>query len=432
MSTLHEEVWGPTVVGGRGRSRWRRIALAGGIVLTVLAVAAVGVGYALWRTVQNNIERVPVETLAVPERGQPLNILIVGSDSREGLTEEERILYTLGLEEITGQRSDTMLLLSLSRGGGASIVSFPRDLRVDDDGRARKLTETFADGPANVVEVLQTNTGVPVHHYVELSVLGFVGVVDALGGVDICLDEPLVDPRSGANFTEPGCYHMGPREALAYVRSREGARGDFERVDRQQTFMRAVIGKASSLGVIVDLPKLFDVVGRVARNVTTDMGLGFSEMRALAVELRAVAGGSVPMVVVPSYVQSIDGKSYVLAYPPGANALYGDLLAGRPPAPRGLPEERAATHVAVWSAGRGGGADLVVRTLQWVGFSAGGAGAGPVDGGPVTRVFSLPGQEAVAGWVAATLGVGAEPLPDGVSAQDGAAVVVVVGDDATG
>lgn len=419
-----EGTWGPTVVG-RGRSRLRRPLV---LAAAVLLVAAAAVAALLYQVVNTNLERVALPTLAERGRG-PLNVLVVGSDARRGLTPHEARLYTLG--ETDGERGDTVMLISLgSDRRDVSVVSFPRDLLVRDGDRRRKLAETFADGPGRVVEVLQSTTGVPIHHYVEISIPGFIGVVDAVGGVDVCLDKPLHDPKSGADF-QPGCHHLDPRGALAYVRSRATERGDFDRMERQQTFMRALLERLTAMRTLVDVPRLFDVVERVASNVTTDTELGPRHMAVLAFELRRLAAGSVPMITVPAYTTELDGRSYVVPYEPGARALFDALAAGRPIAGRGAREQRQATAVALWTTGHPRARDRVQRTLFWSGFTVARVGRGPFDLGERTAVYAVPRHDQAAGWVAATLGVPVDPLPPNVTAPAGVHVVVAVGEDAS-
>ncbi len=415
------DVWGPTVVG-QGRRRLRRplllaaagVLVAAGVVLTLLYWVA-----------NTNLERVALPSLA-ERSGGPLNVLVVGSDARGGLTPEEARLYTLG--ETDGERGDTVMLISLGADRRhAGVVSFPRDLLVRDGSRRRKLTETFADGPDRVVKVLQATTGVPIHHYVEISIPGFIGVVEAVDGVEICLEEALHDPKSGANF-KAGCHHFDPRASLAYVRSRATERGDFDRMERQQTLMRALVQRLTAMRTLVDVPRLFDVVERVSRNVTTDSELGPRHMGVLAVQLRGMATGSVPMITVPAYPTELDGRSYVVPYGPGARPLFKALSEGGPIADHGALEQRQATPVALWTTSRSRGLDRVQRTLFWSGFPVTAVGRGPLDGGKRTTVYSVPGYEQAAGWVEATLGAPVRPLPPNVSAPSGAHVVVAVGE----
>lgn len=403
------------------------LSVAVAVTSVLLLAAAVG-GVLLVRTAEANLTRVPVGALETIEPGKPINLLVVGSDARTGLTAEEIRRYKLG--NFSGQRSDTVILVSVAADHeSVSVIHFPRDLYVIHNGVARKLTETFAGGPDALVDVVASNFGVPIHHYVEVSVTGFISVVDALGSVEICLDEALQDPKSGADLAA-GCHDMDPAEALSYVRSRSGPRGDYQRIERQQTFMKVMLDELVEARTFVDLPRLFNVVEKVAANVSTDEELGLNRMRGLAAELRDLAGGRIPMTFVPGYTQTISGKSYVIPYRPGATALFDDIREGRALAPRGTAEEQAEVQVALWSANRGVGVTVVESTLNWAGFRPSGAGTGPIEGGAVTRVHARPGHENEAGWVAATLGVTVTPLPSDVELPEGADVVVVVGDDA--
>jgi LCP family protein required for cell wall assembly len=422
--------WGPLVRGGQRFGRLRRAAMSLGVLAVVGAMGLGGTGLALYRTADAGLTRIPVSALEGQERGQALNVLVVGSDSRDGLTRQEELELKLGTFE--GQRSDTVILASVTPDHqGVSLVSFPRDLMVlDEVGDPHKLTETFSEGPDHVVDIVSHNFGIPVHHYAEVSILGFMGVVETLGSVEICLEEPLRDRKSGAAF-EAGCHDMDPKEALSYVRSRRGARGDFERIERQQIFLKAMLKEMVSSRTLVDLPRLFAVVERVADNVTTDSGLGPTTMRSLAEELRGLATGGIPMVVVPGYTKTIGGKSYVVAYRPGAEALFAAVRDGRVLEPRGNREERADTRVALWTGGRVQGTEIVAATLNYTGFNAAAVGPGEVDAGITTRVYIVPGFEEEARWVGATLGAPVQSLPVGVDAPDEATVVVAVGEDAT-
>lgn len=425
--------WGPTVTGGRARRwLWRTLTTAGMVLL--VGVAAVGTtGALLVQQAETNLTRVPVPELEEPvTRSTARYFLVVGSDSRDELGEEDRAELSLGSFE--GQRSDTVIYVAISEDREhVSLVSLPRDLLVVDDGRYRKLTDTFAGGPDNLVRVIRDNLGLPVHHYAQISLGGFVEVVRTLGGVTICLDEPLVDRKSGADF-EAGCHDMDAREALSYVRSRQGLRADFERIDRQQVFLQAVLEELIDRRLLTDARRLFRLVEDLASNVATDDNLGVTTMIGLADEMRTVVQQGVPMTTVPAYPRRIDGIDYMVAYRPGTEALVDDLRSGRPLATRGSREQRDETIVALYNGGRPAGAEIVRATLAFAGFQAGGAGRGPehLDAGPRTTVYSLPGHEDAAGWVAATLGAPVRPLPDDVTPPSDATVVVAVGEDASG
>lgn len=422
--------WGPVVSGGTRFGRLRRFGVVFAVVAS-LAVGAVGAtGLALYRAADANITRIPVGGLDGKDGGTALNVLVVGSDSRDGLSRAEELELKLG--SFDGQRSDTIILASVTPDReGISLVSFPRDLLVyDEDGDPHKLTETFVGGPEALVDIVGSNFGVPVHHYAEVSVTGFMGVVEVLGEVEVCLEDRLYDRKSGAAF-DAGCHDMDPKDALAYVRSRRGARGDFERIERQQHFLKAMIKQMIAGETLTNVPKLLNVVEAAADNVTTDDALGLSEMRRLAEELRGLVSDGMPMTVVPGYTQTIDGKSFVIAYGPGARALFSTLREGEALADRGSDEERDDTRVAIWTGGRATEAAVVESTLGYTGFSFSGVGRGDIDAGTTTTVYVVPGFEQKAAWVGATLGAPVQTLPATATVPDGAEVIVAVGDDAT-
>jgi LCP family protein required for cell wall assembly len=425
--------WGPVDVGGRRLGPFGRIGVALGMIGLVLATAIGTTAAMLIQQAEASLTRVSLDQLdEVTEASNARHFLVVGSDSREGLAPEDREGLTLGAFE--GQRSDVIIYVSVSDDRRSiSLVSMPRDLLVnDEDGRQIKLADAFAAGPNALVATIQRNFGLPVNHYAAVSLGGFISVVETLGGVTIDVPSPLQDVLSGADF-EAGVQHMSAEQALAYIRSRQGVRADFERIDRQQRFLRAVIGDLTSTRVLSNPQRLVQLVDDVGSNVTTDESLTIGEMYGLAEEFRQVVAEGFPMTTVPSYTRRIGGVDYVIAYRPGAEAMFDDLREGRPLQNRGTSEQRSDTVVAVWWGDNLRAADeIVVPTLIYSGFQAGGAGRGPAAAraSETTRVFRIDGFEAQARWVAATLGVTVEPLPEGVSAPPRAQVVVSIGADA--
>ncbi len=426
--------WGEERTGGRSHRGLRRLGLLAGAVSLLLASVAGASATLLLQRADASLTRITVPALDVVEpTARPSSFLVVGSDSRAGLSEADRAALTLG--NFTGQQSDTILYVAISEDRGTvTLLSIPRDLLVfDDAGAPRKLTELFAGGPDPLLRTLRSNLGLPVNHFAMVSLGGFIDIVRTLGTVEVCLERPLVDPKSGASF-EAGCHDMGPSDALAFVRSRSGPRADFERIDRQQQFIRSVIAGLLDGRLLTDPARVSQLVEDVASNLVTDDRLDVGEMRALSGELLGVVRDGLPMMTLPSYPRTVEGRAYVLPYGPGARALLDDLRAGRPPADRGTAQTRGQTTVVLFSGGRELGTQIVQDTLLSAGFrSRGTAGPGPsrMDALGTTTVYALPEQEVRAGWVAATLGAPLLPLPEGVRVPDGTQVVVAVGDDAT-
>ena len=414
---------------GRSRRVLRRLAVLLGVG-GLLSIAAVGTTTQLLvQQVETNLSRVPVPELEEAlERSDARYFLLVGSDARDGLDADDRRELTLG--SFDGQRSDVVMYLAISADREqVSLVSFPRDLMVELDGRSQKLTDTFAGGPDQLIRVLRENYQLPVNHYAAVTLGGFVDVVRTLGSVEICLDEALRDRKAGADF-EAGCHDMDATEALAFVRSRQGARADLERIDRQQTFLRAVLRDLTATRTLANARQVYRLTEDVASSLTTDDRLQTAQMLGLADELRSVVGAGVPMTAVPAYPRRIDGLDFMVAYGPGARALFDDLRTGRPVEDRGSRDDRDETVVGIASVGQGAG--IVDATLRFAGFQTRvGARVGSTEGlGAVTTVFVVPGEEERAGWVAATLGAPTRPLPEDVTVPDGVHVLVASGDDA--
>lgn len=430
-STGEPGPWGPTVEGGR-RFRVLRVAAAAlTLVLLTGGVAAYTSAQLLLDRAETNLTRVPVPELdEVETPSEARHFLVVGSDARDDLEDEDRAGLSLG--DFEGQRSDVMIYVSISADRESiSLVSLPRDLLVTDGTRLRKLTDTFAGGPDELIRVIRENFGLPVNHYGAISLGGFIEVVRTLGTVEICLDEPLYDWRAGADF-EAGCHDMDATDTLAYVRSRQGERADFERIDRQQIFLRSVISELTEARVLANPRRLSQLVEDVASNVTTDEGLAMGQMVRLANEGRGVVDAGMPMTTVPAFPRTIDGVDYMIPYRPGAEALFDKLREGEPVEPRGSRDERAATSVSVYTDAGPVAGSIVRSTLQFAGFESGTVGPAPsgATAGSTTRVFEVGGEEERARWVADTLGVDPEPLPDELTPPEGVDVLVSVGQDA--
>lgn len=424
--------WGPLATGGPGR-RWPRRLAAAVLAFSVTSVAAAAsVGTRAVQAAQDNIEVVTLTGLDAAEEGKPLHVLVVGSDSRGNLTAEE--IRELSLGSFTGQRSDTVILASVSADrSNVSLVSLPRDLVVSDsDGGIAKITESYGEGREELLRVVREDLGFPVNHYVEVSIEGFMGTVEVVGGVRMCLDEPLVDRKSGADF-EAGCQEFTPQEALSFVRSRRGGLGDFDRIERQQLFLRAMLARIIDLQLLLNPGRLVDVAERVSKEVTTDDQLSISGMVRLAQDLQGAVRDGVEMTTVPGYTRSLDDggvtKSFIVPYTPGLESLREAIRAGEPLPSRGSADERAETTVGLWTAGLPGAA-VVESTLMWGGFQPVVLGRGDLDAGGTTSVIALPGKQEQAEWVAAHLGAPVVDPPTGTELPSDVDVLVVTGDDA--
>jgi LCP family protein required for cell wall assembly len=304
------------------------------------------------------------------------NFLVLGSDTREGLTAEDQQQFGTA-ERTNGQRADTIIVVQTDVQNERTIVlSIPRDLLVEIPGHGMQKINQALDYGANVmVRTVEKLTGLEINHYVQVDFVGFIELVDALGGVSICVDRPLIDRLSGLKLPHAGCYHLRGHQALAFVRARhiEGdVIPDFSRISRQQQFTRAVINKVLSLGAIFNY---IPIVNAASRNLTTDAGLNLYDLQDLTRTLASLGQKTVDFRVVPARPLEADGVSYVemITGPTGAEALFRRIREGRGLGSIGreapsTPISPANIEVRVRDANSGGAAERVADYLERAGF----------------------------------------------------------------
>ena len=243
------------------------------------------------------------------------NYLVVGSDTREGLTKAQmRELRVGSTATAAGGRSDTMLLIHISKARDrAYIISLPRDSLVTIpehisssdkktliSARPGKLNSAFSYGGAPLlIETIELATSIKIDHYVEVSFAGFAGIVDALGGVEVCTKVDINDPKSHLVLSA-GVHTLDGIEALKYVRTRDfDGRGDIGRMQRQQQFMSAVLNKATSSGTLLNPFKLKNFINASLASVTFDSGLDPNDLLTLAKQMKNLSSGNVRTLTVP-------------------------------------------------------------------------------------------------------------------------------------
>ena len=302
-----------------GRAGWRRPSwrslLGGAAILATFAVVATSlVAYAKYRGVVGSIHRESV-TAAMLGKRPPytagLNILVIGSDSRQGLGRK------FGTD-LPGARSDTSMLLHIAPGHTrADIISFPRDSMVpvlactnDGQGHAgqtaqpgvfERLNATFSAGGAPCLwKTLEQETGIRIQHFVEVNFAGFQSIVNDVGGVPVCLPFAINNPQSRLHLPA-GKHVVTGAQALAFVRLREniGQGSDTQRIQRQQYFLAAVMQKLKTTNLLSQPSRIFNVVRDVAKSLTTDSGLDLSTMLRIANSMKSLSSGSVQLVTVP-------------------------------------------------------------------------------------------------------------------------------------
>jgi LCP family protein required for cell wall assembly len=296
--------------------------------------------------------------------------LILGSDSRQGL---DRSFGST--KNSPGQRSDTIIVVQVDQQLDRTVVlSIPRDLLVNIPGHGTgKINTALEFGNDVIVQAVEKLTGLQINHFVRINFAGFQSLVDALGGVTVCTDRPLVDLLSHLNLAKPGCHNLRGGQALAFVRARhiEGDLiPDFSRIARQQQFMRAVIQKVLSLGSLFQLPKL---VGAVQHNLVMDDGLDLYNLQDLSLKLAAKGQKGVFFRVVPAVPVQIDGVDYVQLVQPDASRLFDHMRTGARlgevgKRAYGTPVSPANVTVQILDAGNPSAAATVAQFLQQAGF----------------------------------------------------------------
>ncbi|HEX3650355.1 MAG TPA: LCP family protein, partial [Pseudonocardiaceae bacterium] len=236
-------------------------------------------------------------------QGAGTNWLIVGSDSRQGLTDAEAAqLHTGDSSAVSGGRTDTIMLVHLpDNDTKPTMVSLLRDSRVSIPGHGHnKINAAFAFGGAPLlVKTVEGATGLRIDHYAEIGLGGFASVVDDVGGVRMCLSDPVKDNFAGINLPA-GCQNLSGANALGYVRSRHAfATSDFARTEHQRQFIGALAGKLASPGVFLNPFKFFPVMSSLPKALTVDNGDHLQNLLGLAWAMRGISGGGVVTTAVP-------------------------------------------------------------------------------------------------------------------------------------
>lgn len=256
----------------------RRVAQVA-VVLLVLLLAW-PVGLAVWA--DGRLEHVEATSGAAGTPGT--TYLIAGSDSRDdGVIEDT---------ETTGARTDTIMLLHQPASGPAALISLPRDSYVAIPGNgSNKLNASFSWGGAPLlVATVEQLTGLTVDHYVEVGFGGVQGVVDAVGGVELCLDWAASDPLSGLVWG-PGCGTADGATALAFARMRHGdPEGDIGRTKRQQQLISSITSSVSEPGVLLSPSRQVELVRAGTDALTVSEGTGILDLGRLALAFRAATG----------------------------------------------------------------------------------------------------------------------------------------------
>ncbi|MGV9934299.1 LCP family protein [Streptomyces olivaceoviridis] len=343
------------------RPRWAMRAVT---TLSVVVLASAGIGHAVVASLDAGIARIDAfkDMKNRPRAGHGMNVLLVGTDGRDKLSEQDRRAYRLGGAPC--HCTDTMMIVHIAEDRErATVVSLPRDsyaevpAHVDQNTGQRhgphpvKLNAAYAEGgPQLTIRTVENMTHVKIDHYLEVDFTSFMKTVDVLGGVKVCTPTPLRDRYTGLDLA-PGTYTLRGGQALQYVRARhvDGA-SDLGRMKRQQRFLAALLDKATSSGVLLNPMRFRDVTRAVLGSVRADAGFGTDELLDLGRAMRNFSPSSSEFTTVPigRMDYPVKGIGSTLKWDPAkAEQLFGALREDKPLAGGQPRRDPARTPVPV-------------------------------------------------------------------------------------
>jgi LCP family protein required for cell wall assembly len=267
------------------------------VALLIFIVGLIAIPVYAWSQVKR-VDDVPPGKRIADQPGR--TFLLVGSDSREGLSKAEQ--KKLGTGSTAGKRTDTIMIVYVPPGGGKpALISLPRDSYVPIPGHGQnKINAAYSiGGPELLVQTVEQSTGLRVDGYAEIGFGGFVSIVDAVGGVKMCLPSAIQDRDSHLNLKK-GCQTLDGVNALGYVRMRKAdPRGDLGRVERQRAVLGAVAKKAATPATVLNPVRYWRLSTSGAKAVRLGKDTTFVETASLANAMRKIAGGGGITLTVP-------------------------------------------------------------------------------------------------------------------------------------
>jgi LCP family protein required for cell wall assembly len=400
----------------------------------LISVATLAIAGYSWRStteVTNSITQLAGLNLGGGADGA-VDLLLVGTDSRtdaKGVPLTTKELRWLRAGDETATNTDTILLIRIpNNGSSATAISIPRDAYVDVPGIGKskinaaygatkeKVRRTAVERGGNpdkaerdgtqagrkaLIGSVAQLTGVEVDHYAEVGLLGFALLTNAVGGVDVCLKNPVRDVYSGAKFRK-GLQTLNGPKALSFVRQRHGLpRGDLDRITRQQVFMASLASKMLSAKVLADPKTMGKLQKAVSRSVVIDDNW---DILSFAEKLRDLSGGKVRFATIPIVTEegwSEEGQSIVKVDPKKVHDFTAQLLNGDDPRKSGGKESYA---VDVVNAGTIDGlAANVANILTAKGFGPGKTSTKPINERD-SIIFAHNADDATAKQLSQTLG----------------------------
>ena len=307
------------------------------VTLVVLLLACAGGAYGYLRYRYDQIQKITVAKERKVAPSQPVNILVIGSDSRVGAKAATGFGTTA---TVAGQRSDVIMVWHLVPSTGKiTVLSLPATTLTQMVGKAAtqfgrfaKVNVAYNDGATLLVQTIQSNFGIPINHVVQVDFAGFKGAVNALGGVYMDFEYPAKDTYSGLDITRSGCQLLNGTQALAVARSQDfeyyktgrwnsTPLGDLARIRREDAFLKALVDTAKSK--LLSPLQLNAFLGSLPQGIEVDRTFTLGEMVGLAKDFRSVTPGSIAAYTLPT----LTGGNV-----PG----YGDVLFVNQPADQAL------------------------------------------------------------------------------------------------
>ncbi|OIV35951.1 transcriptional regulator, partial [Mangrovactinospora gilvigrisea] len=294
---------------GYGRQRNWRKRIKWTLIVVLVLIVGVGGGTYLWANSKlNHDNSVLADYSGRPAKGSGTNYLIVGSDSRQGMTKDQEKQWHTGAA--AGGRTDSMMILHTGS-NGTTMLSIPRDSWVTipaftgKSGKhypatKNKINASFSWGGSQLLaRTVEYNTGLHIDHYSEVGFGGFVQIVNSLGGVTMCFDKAVKDTDSGADF-QPGCHKLNGAQSLAFVRQRhQMADQDLGRMRNQQKFLSTVAHQAASPSTVLNPFKLYPVLGSGLDMLTVDKDMSLINLGQMFFAMKGVTSGDGKSMTVP-------------------------------------------------------------------------------------------------------------------------------------
>ena len=440
--------------GARRPAPGATIARSIAAVLSALVLAGSGWGWHLVRVAEASVSRTDAipdsgnaDILGDDHAGEAMNLLLVGVDSRNGLTPEQQEEFSTGDPDGLLNTDSMMLVHVPADGSGASFVSLPRDTYVPIPGHGEsRLNSAYsrgynaAEGSAAersaaaaqlLIQTVSQFTGLEIDHYAEINLLGFINLSSIVGGVEVNLCAATSDAFSGADFPA-GIQTISGADALTFVRQRHGLpQGDLDRVVRQQVYIAGMLRNVLASDLLLDLGRQQAIVEQVGSSITFDSGLDVFD---LAAQMQGVQPGNIGFRTLPGLTgTTIDGADVL--QPPSQEVL-SDFFASLsdtpvdPPAPS--PSEPAVSPSDVTvsvlnGSGVAGAAADTADALTAAGFD--GRSDGNADPTARTTISHGAGDAAAAALLAAQVPGAAVTVDDSLPAGT---VELVLGEDYEG